>query len=416
MFPPFPSQVVNRAGHHCRYSTADDVYDAARRAAQRPQRVAAFVGAFFLLAGCNSWLIAGVAEEAVPEQCIEWECPGKGWIAGGVGAESIWQASFDPTRVDIWQWGDASVKKQFHVGHDHVSSLGILPHGKWVSLPYDAKTPTQYFCLGSVTSGKVIERWSDKDLDLSIASIGQGSLNGKYLTIWSTHGFEPRMVRFGFISSNGKSLDWIVTIPWEKDSMPQASIHQVVPSNDGVYIAVARFHFGVAMIDVSNKKIAWVASSVAPEEGSEESWKRIPLDENNPTRIVFRPDSKVVYVGGTTEAIIGLNVDTGKVVSRWKMPTLPNLERRPITYTPLIQSLSASADGRFVAAGTTPDGLVFLFTTNNGQCQVLKHSGPKRANVSLLSFSPDSKRLATEAAGQIKIWKLPEEKAESKAR
>jgi len=69
-----------------------------------------------------------------------------------------------------------------------------------------------------------------------------------------------------------------------------------------------------------------------------------------------------------------------------------------------IMTVSMSPDGRFVAAGTGPEGDVYLFFTSDGHRRVLKHGG---STILMASFSPDSKRLASYAGGEIKIWKMP---------
>ena len=74
------------------------------------------------------------------------------------------------------------------------------------------------------------------------------------------------------------------------------------------------------------------------------------------------------------------------------------------------------ANRRYVAAGTVPKALVFLYSTKDGQRRIINHGSP--ATIDFASFSPDSKRLATYAANyakEIKIWKLPEEEASPKA-
>ena len=71
-----------------------------------------------------------------------------------------------------------------------------------------------------------------------------------------------------------------------------------------------------------------------------------------------------------------------------------------------ISKVAASPDGRFVAAGTGPMGLVYLWSAQSGKrLKVFGHGG---STILILSFSPDSKALASVASGMIKVWRLPE--------
>jgi WD40 repeat protein len=129
-------------------------------------------------------------------------------------------------------------------------------------------------------------------------------------------------------------------------------------------------------------------------------WKEVPFEEVDTQNLAFTPDSKLIYAGGTTGLVYGMKVKTGEVVSRW-WATRSGQEE----HGHQISTISVSPDGRFVAAGTGPEGHVYLFSTKDGQRRILKHG---RSTILITSFSPDSKRLASYAAGQIKIWKLPE--------
>ena len=159
-------------------------------------------------------------------------------------------------------------------------------------------------------------------------------------------------------------------------------IHHVVPSDDGAYIGVAGWKNGVLMIDVTAQKVLW---KIKPD------WE---ADAND---LAFTPDGKLIYAGGTTGLVYGTRTETGEIVSQW-WATLSGTSE----YGHYIGALAVSRDGKFVAAGTVPNGLVFLFSTKDGHRYTLKHGRP--IGIDLLSFSPDSTRLATYGAGEIKIW------------
>jgi hypothetical protein len=69
-----------------------------------------------------------------------------------------------------------------------------------------------------------------------------------------------------------------------------------------------------------------------------------------------------------------------------------------------ISCLAASADGRWVAAGTGPEGLTFVGSAAESRLvAVLEHGG---RTVELVHFSPDSKALASFVPGTLKIWNV----------
>jgi WD40 repeat protein len=152
------------------------------------------------------------------------------------------------------------------------------------------------------------------------------------------------------------------------------------------------------------------------KERNKVPWKGVPLD-GTVDDIAFTPDSKTLYAGGwrgsdsvgAAGCVWGIKVETGEIVSQWG-----TAQPRPEEYARTVTAVSVSPNGRYVAAGTVPTGLIFLYSTKDGQRRIL---GPRcPATIDFVGFSPDSKRLATYASGyvrsELKIWKLPEESAE----
>ena len=66
-----------------------------------------------------------------------------------------------------------------------------------------------------------------------------------------------------------------------------------------------------------------------------------------------------------------------------------------------------SPDGQWLAAGTGPEGHVYLWNTVSADSKprLLPHGG---TTILIVSFSPDSRHLASVAGGKIKVWKLDE--------
>jgi WD40 repeat protein len=210
------------------------------------------------------------------------------------------------------------------------------------------------------------------------------------------------------LAPDGKAFDWVATVSTGSADLAGTTIHQVVPSDDGAYIAVTGWKNGVLMIDVDQRRAVWAASwQYQPKVRRSASSlnvqvKEVPFDEVDANDASFTPDSKLIYVGGSIGWVYGMKVATGEVVSRWG--TALRNESEDGHY---IRRVSVSPDGKFVAAGTVPHGLVFLYSTRDGHRCILKHVDCK--GIELLSFSPDATRLATYAARQIKIWKVTDE-------
>ena len=346
-----------------------------------------------VMAGCPESFCHLLGE--TPEQSISWPSRrGSGEVRAS--GNFIYKAFHsDSPALEVWQWSGNNIKKTYGIQIDtHVMSAAVCSNDLWICDLYDKQDHRGVFYIGSLKSEEVIHRWKPPhDWHIQLC---QGSRNGRYVAAWcqpENYSREPHdKVRFGLLTPDGKAFDWDATLTKEPGDSPGAMIHHVVPSDDGAYIGVAGWKNGVVMIDVTAKEVLW---KIKPE------WE---VDTND---LAFTPDSKLIYAGGTTGLVYGMKVKTGEVVSRWWATLSGDSE-----YGHYIDTVSVSPDGKFVAAGTIPNGLVFLFSTKDGQRYILKHGG---SGVYITSFSPDSKRLATYGAGQIKIWKLPEEADEKEA-
>ena len=196
-----------------------------------------------------------------------------------------------------------------------------------------------------------------------------------------TGNFDHPRIRIGLIGPKADKISWITTLVGEHSG--ESTIHMAVPSDDGAYIGVGGWgKEGVIIIDVVKKKILW-------------------KNDNIPTPLLydlcFTPDSRVVYTADMTECIVyGLDVLTGKVLSKWPIPEEGGFR---------IVSVAVSPDGRYVAAGTGPSGDVHVFSTKSGkEVMWIKHED---CTIYFLAFSPDSTMLATSMGSAVKIWEMP---------
>jgi hypothetical protein len=357
----------------------------------------------------------------IPERSIPWPSPVKKLLDVGTNYDYMWAKAANPENFQVWQWSENTIIKRHEVNlSEKTYSLLILPHDKWLS--HDQAG----FCTGDLNSKKIIHRWpAPKELAVSLR---QASRNGKYYAINANKKKDDHWdcdsLCFGLISPDDKTFQWVADLTPEYGDNSYSVIAKVIPSDDGKFIGVVGWNCGFAMIDVSNKKVLWTASrnhepSVWNANNKNKvPWKQIPLDTVSPQDIAFTPDGKMAYAGGAISCdtggaagcIWGIKVETGEIVNKWGT-SAPKREE----YCRDITTVSVSPDGRFVAAGSVPTGLVFLYSTKDGKRRIIKHS--ESGTIDFVSFSPDSKRLATYAGYpppcEIKIWKLPEEEKSS---
>ena len=291
-----------------------------------------------------------------------------------------------PDELEIWEWSGNTIKKVHGAKFDkQVFWAAIGPDDKWMCSLYDDQIGTD-FCVGNLKSGKIISRW--RGTGENYAYIGKTSRNRKHVGVYFDDSFEKQIARFGLVAPDGKSFDWIASVDTgdSNDTSGWVMTHNVIPSDNGVYIGVPGWRWGVLMIDVTKKK---------------KLWEKTPKGEAGIYDLAFTPDGKLIYAGGTMGKVYGIKTETGEIVSQWWATLSGHAE-----YKHKIWSIAISPDGKYVTAGTVPNGLIFLFSTKDGHRWTLRHN--KSVGINVLSFSPDSKRLAAYGAGEIDIWKLPQ--------
>jgi WD40 repeat protein len=190
----------------------------------------------------------------------------------------------------------------------------------------------------------------------------------------------PRL-QVGLIGPGATDVTWGTTLVGNEvgGQYPETA----PPSDDGAYVAVGGWARGVALVDVAARR---------------ELWTKVP-GSNSVQYVAFSPDSRIVYAGGTEAAVYAMDVKTGNVLSKWYASKSGAEE-----YGHSITCLAVSPDGRWVAAATGPEGLVFIGSTATNKCvKILNHG---MGTVFLVHFSPDSKALATFVPGTLKIWNV----------
>ncbi len=217
----------------------------------------------------------------------------------------------------------------------------------------------------------------------------QPSANGKHVAVALLEAFESpgfdlarQGVKLGLIGEDAAEIRWVATLT-STDAGSAIGIRTAIASDDGAFIAVAAWNYGVAVVDTQT---------------GEKLWEHMP-GANAVKYAAFSPDAKTVYAGGTEGIIYAMDTLTGNVLGKW----YASESGREQDGNP-IQCLAVSPDGRWVAAGTGPAGLVFVGSTaTNKMVRVLRHGG---STVLLVHFSPDSSALASFVPGTLKIWKV----------
>lgn len=375
---------------------------------KRPCRLRQVVFVFLSLFLFGYYGTIACASEELPDRTIDWPGAGGGWRLWGANGESLFGISSDPAVLEVWQWVSSVMTRRSKVPVDQGTlSFAIFSQNTGIANVLDRRDGSTYLCVSDLTSGTVRQRVPQPH-DFFI-QLGRSGSRGKQLAVWGERESAlhdvPRVVHFGLLASERYDAEWITTLNVDAGQSAQAMVHAVVVSDNGAYIAVAGWHNGVAAIDVARKRCLWIASwknaSSASAPGRENPEKAVPLDEVDTQDVAFSPDGKLIYAGGTTGCVYGITTDSGKVVSRWWASPTGRSE-----YGHRISCISVSPNGQFLAAGTGPSGLVFLFSTTDGKRRVIDHGG---STVLMTVFSPDSKHFASYAGGSIKIWKVHEQ-------
>jgi len=160
-------------------------------------------------------------------------------------------------------------------------------------------------------------------------------------------------------------------------------------SDDGGLIVLAGERAGrgwVVLVNVKQKRVAWT--------------KELP-DLQKVRNAVFSTDGKVVYIRGTDSSVQMLDTENGRVLKQ----LLPVSENKSTASDQHVQALTASSDGRFMAASVSSAVYVWDYKTE----KVILKKGPGHKLTGGMAFSPDSRYLATcdsRQGGTIKIWRI----------
>jgi hypothetical protein len=352
-------------------------------------RKLSLVGTVLLLAlsgGCGS----GAASTGAPSQTIVWAGRGGGFRNWGCGGDLVYAQSVQPSTLEVMKWREGTLEKCSELPFERRLAPVCTSDRRAVCCKLGK---TAYDRAGLEIRDLYTGVLRDERLPpdgWSCDTIGS-SRNGQYVVIAGQEDLtqpppdyrtDRERLNVGLISPGSDDVVWKAIV---SGTGAATDIRSAVASDDGTLVAVAAWEGGVALIDVN---------------AGRELWTKMP-GSNAVQYVAFSPDSKIVYAGGTEGAVFGLDVATGKVLSTWYATSSGREE-----YGERISCLAVSPDGRWVAAGTGPEGVVYVgATATNKLVRVLNHGG---GTIALVHFSPDSQALASFVPGTLKIWKVSE--------
>jgi len=320
----------------------------------------------------------------------EWTVGERGLQQWGCSNERIYGVSVEPEALLVWTWRGQFLEKDREFRME--PALGVTALAGNLCLLYPVKKGESDLFLKNFRTNHPVQRWPTGNGWYVFETRASG--NGRYVGVAlredgasppSGYEFGKPRVRIGLLDPSLTELNWIVMLRGSQAGQ-DSNIRCVVPSDDGQHVALAGWNNGLTMIDVAGRK---------------ERWNLKPDDEAAITYAAFTPDGTTVYAGGTMGWVYGIEAKSGKAMSRWC--ATDNGEPQ---YGHRISAIGVSPDGRWVAAGTGPEGEVYLWSRASGRLLCVFVHGD--AAVLITTFSPDSKALATLSAGSIKVWDIPD--------
>jgi WD40 repeat protein len=188
--------------------------------------------------------------------------------------------------------------------------------------------------------------------------------------------------RVGVSLTASLDIHWIGELTIDSPSVP---VRTVAVSNDGEYVALGGWKNGIAVFSTSEKKVLWQGR---PPEVVTIGY--VDFSSDGLTLYALDSGGGYVFVHDTKD---------GTIRSRWCASESGNPE-----YAHRISCMAVSPDDMWVAAGTGPHGFVYVFNTKApGQPVVFPHG---LTTMLMVSFSPDSRHVASVAGGKIKVWNI----------
>ncbi len=335
---------------------------------------------------CNSPHVG----QCKPTHEIAW-IGASGFAEWGQTKDGLWATSAGTRLFQAWKWQGATVERMKDIQLPTLLRMTPLSDEHYVACLEPDTKRNWPLSLVSFASEARIKQWQ-QEKGWRYEKVG-ASRNGKFVATLLVEGVgelapedndphNPRM-RVGLLDIAGKELKWIVTYRGKISG----DIRSITVSDDGKYIAISGWNSDVALVDAQAGKIQWIGG---------------PAEAVSFTKSVFSSDSYTLYAADAADGCVyAFETKTGKVLRKWYAT-----ETGDAIYGHRISCSAISPDDAWIAAGTGPEGQVFLFRADSseGKPIVFAHG---LSTILIVSFSPTSQCLASVAGGKVKIWPVP---------
>lgn len=304
---------------------------------------------------------------------------GKNFIYG-----TLWRPDLEEKRLVLWRWQGDLIKEV---------STSVLPRSRGAvpvnddicGLTLGRKKGPWPFALMELDGNTILKKWETLP-GWMVWGVGV-SMNGKFVVLVKTDSATAPDYEFGKQRTSVSLIDVArreLRVVIELQGHGAGTIRTVVVTDDGRYIAVAGWNNGTAMVDAKEGTLLWA--------------KR-PQHEISTGYAAFAPDGKLIYTAGSEGCVYGIEVATGNVANqRWATTTGKS------NYAHRVSSLAVSSDGKWLAAGTGPEGEVYVWNLEGDKKpRALRHG---RGVIDIVAFSPDAKNIVSVGAGALKVWQL----------
>ncbi len=280
--------------------------------------------------------------------CLAFSLDGKSLVSGG-----------EDGHLHVWEAATGKETRRLTGHWSPVSCLALSPDGRWLAT---AAPPDRDVRLWDFATGNLVRRFQGHSHDVTCLAF---SRDGKSLA----SGCKGHSVRVWEVAT-GKRKHWLGDR--KAPALAGPAFLSVAFSPDGKYLAGG---------DTEHRVDLWDAATGKPVQ-------RLKGHHDDVVGIAFSPDGKRLVSGSLDRTVRLWEVAGGKPLRQF------GREDDPVT------SLALSRDGKVVAAGTAA-GSVHAWDTASGKAL---WQDQESFMVTSLAFSPDGKTLASASRHGIGLW------------
>jgi WD40 repeat protein len=311
----------------------------------------------------------------VPRESIAWDGP-KGFLEWGPSARGLFGVSTDNALTE-WLWDGQSLQRRPDVPVPRIIGTVPLPGDRYIAFRNLIPRSDWPLAIAESKTNNVIKRWVAPEgwAYATGISFTRPSGNGKYLPVFMNVDPIDGPYRIGVVDLVAQDLRFGVEFAESKTG----EVREVAVSDDGRLVALGGWGNGVLMGDMAGGKVLWRGK---------------PRKSVSLGYVAFSPDGNTVFAADTGLGhVYALDANTGNLLRAWDVSQ---------SGASRMSCLAVSPDGAWVAAGSGPGGRVFLMNTGSPNAPIMLPHG--LGTTLIVSFSLDSKHLASVAGGKIKIW------------